>query len=186
MHTAFNWAAKQPSEVLTSRNILHKKPYLPAPAQAFICEPQVTQMAVTTFTSKVAPNPHKPCMSGERVLCFQERQTPLKTWGTCLHLSFVGVKGKEGKSTWRRHSYLKPRKSFMGGREETGTQFPWQPQSLLDHNLHGRWKWSPCNQSSEVTEKGNDHSSNKTASNEISHFPSRNRCSRSLWAYQEP
>lgn len=55
----------------------------------------------------------------------------------------------------------------MRGREETGTQFPWQPQIMLDHNLHGRWKRYPCNQSSGITEKGNDHSSNKTASNEI-------------------
>ena len=30
--------------------------------------------------------------------------------------------------------------SLIRGRKETGTQFPWQPQSMLDHHLHGRWK----------------------------------------------
>lgn len=57
MCTAFNWAAKQPSKVLTSRNVLHKKPCLTTPAQALTCEPQVTLMAVTPFANEVAPNP---------------------------------------------------------------------------------------------------------------------------------
>lgn len=58
MCTAFNWTAKQPSKVLTSRNVLHKKPCLTNPCTSTHGkEPQVTLMAVTPFANEVAPNP---------------------------------------------------------------------------------------------------------------------------------
>lgn len=149
-----------------------------------------TLKAVTPLANVVTPNPLHPhpvsfkernwirylclqhlCISSKKthklIKCTQEVNPP---WRAVLHLSFpcfCPFPWQEGKGTLLRCSYFKDYRELWCEKRKKLIQFPWQLQSMLDHNLHGRWKWYPCNQISEVTEKGNGQSSNKTASDEV-------------------